>query len=271
MLQPCPQAAFLQTAAEMPVVVAEHPRLVGEARAIASAFDLKYAVSGEQLPRFVLSLTHRHLELRDTRGILGKGLSIDFTRGTAHARSRRGNHSKEPLARAVGIRARCRPRVLDATAGVGRDALVLAALGCNVVMCERAPAVAALLHEALSRAGRDPDFVERIGNRLRLRFGNAVEVLTRLSGQRRPQVVYIDPMYPYRPRAAQVKREMQYLRALVGADTDGAVLLSTALEAASKRVVVKRRRTDPMLSALCPSHSIVSGQIRFDVYMTASE
>ena len=42
--------------------------------------------------------------------------------------------------------------MLDATAGLGRDAFVLASLGCQVTLIERVPAVAALLENGIERA-----------------------------------------------------------------------------------------------------------------------
>jgi 16S rRNA (guanine1516-N2)-methyltransferase len=47
------------------------------------------------------------------------------------------------IAKAVGIQPGIRPFVLDATAGLGRDAFVLATLGCEMVLCERQPIIAA--------------------------------------------------------------------------------------------------------------------------------
>ncbi|GHM54843.1 hypothetical protein ECZU51_35130 [Escherichia coli] len=51
------------------------------------------------------------------------------------------------MAKAVGIKGDYLPDVVDATAGLGRDAFVLASVGCRVRMLERNPVVAALLDD----------------------------------------------------------------------------------------------------------------------------
>ena len=43
------------------------------------------------------------------------------------------------LGRAVGLKADRKPLIWDATGGLGRDAFVLADLGCEVTLCERMP------------------------------------------------------------------------------------------------------------------------------------
>lgn len=48
------------------------------------------------------------------------------------------------------------PRAVDATAGLGEDALLLAAAGFRVTLFERNPVIAALLADALQRAASDP-------------------------------------------------------------------------------------------------------------------
>lgn len=53
----------------------------------------------------------------------------------------------EAVAKAVGIKGDYLPDVVDATAGLGRDAFVLASVGCRVRMLERNPVVAALLDD----------------------------------------------------------------------------------------------------------------------------
>ena len=52
--------------------------------------------------------------------------------------------------RAVGIQPGIRPTLLDATAGLGRDAFVLAELGCTLTLIERQPLIAALLEDGLA-------------------------------------------------------------------------------------------------------------------------
>ncbi len=68
----------------------------------------------------------------------------------AHRRKFGGGRG-EAVAKAVGIKGDYLPDV-DATAGLGRDAFVLASVGCRVRMLERNPVVAALLDDGPARA-----------------------------------------------------------------------------------------------------------------------
>jgi hypothetical protein len=54
----------------------------------------------------------------------------------AHRRKFGGGRG-EAVAKAVGIKGDYLPDVVDATAGLGRDAFVLASVGCRVRMLER--------------------------------------------------------------------------------------------------------------------------------------
>ncbi|MDR0440248.1 MAG: class I SAM-dependent methyltransferase, partial [Candidatus Accumulibacter sp.] len=82
-------------------------------------------------------------------------MRVDFVRGAAAHRRRFGGGSGQMIARAAGIAPGVRPRILDATAGCGYDAFVLAGLGCEITLIERNPLVAALLEDGLRRALAD--------------------------------------------------------------------------------------------------------------------
>ena len=80
---------------------------------------------------------------------------VDFVHGAVAHRRQFGGGKGQMIARAIGIASGVRPTILDATAGLGRDAFVLASLGCAVTLIERHPLVAALLEDGLQRAGAD--------------------------------------------------------------------------------------------------------------------
>ena len=103
----------------------------------------------------VLQLNQGILSVRLTgRGVPG-AVSIDFA-DKSMANRRRAGHN-ELLGKAVGWKQVHAPAVLDATGGYGRDAFLLADLGCNVTVCERDPIMALMFHEALSRAAASCD------------------------------------------------------------------------------------------------------------------
>ena len=158
-----------------------------------------------------------------------------------------------------------RLRVIDATAGLGRDAFALAWAGADVMMIEREQALALLLEgamEALSGAAA------KVGARLRLRCGDARDLLAEVfTGE---DVVYLDPMFA-NATGGLPQREMQMLARLDRSD-DGNALLAVALDLRPARVVVKRGRRQAALSAGAarPHHAIVGKRIRFDVYQARS-
>lgn len=91
--------------------------------------------------------------------------------------------------------------------------------------------------------------------------------LAKIPTARHPAVVYLDPMYPHRSKSALVKKEMRILRILVGDDEDSAKLLTSALQVANKRVVVKRPAYAPPLTGLEPNLVFKTKNNRFDVYL----
>lgn len=194
-------------------------------------------------------------------------VSIDFISGKKNHRRQFGGGKGQPLARAIGISGENTPNVLDATAGMGGDAFVFATLGCQVLMVERSPIVSALLQDALDRAlnasNLDPDVREIVG-RLSLVNADAADYL--LNEQPQVEVVYMDPMYPDKKKAASAKKEMKVLQQLLGPDMDSEKLLAAALRTASKRVVVKRPAKAPTIKGIQPNAEIKSPNTRYDIY-----
>ena len=192
---------------------------------------------------------------------------VDFVGGKVGHRRRVAEGRKQPLARAVGLKHGANPAVLDATGGLGRDAFVLATLGCTVQILERSPIVAALLHNGLARTRTDAATAP-IAARMTLLNADARVYLHTLDVAQRPDVIYLDPMYPHRDKSALVKKEMRVLRALLGDDQDSAEILAIARQRAKHRVVVKRPGGAPPLGNVTPSMSIENTNTRFDVYLT---
>ena len=124
----------------------------------------------------------------------------------------------------------CRELRILGTAGLGRDAFVLAGLGCKVIMVERHPVVAALLEDGLRRAYDDSEIGEWMRERMSLFHGSSIDKLADAvkSTGTEIDVVYLDPMYPHREKSALVKKEMRVFQTLVGADLDADGLLKPA-------------------------------------------
>ncbi len=196
-------------------------------------------------------------------------IAVDFTGGSNHHRRLHGGGRGQPVAKAVGLKAgNIVPSVLDCTAGLGRDAFVLASLGCRVQLCERSPLVQLLLQDGLRRAAASDDtgLRETIA-RMVLLPGDAVAQMAALAETDRPDVVFLDPMFPERRKAsAAVKKDMAAFHALVGADEDADMLLPLALQLARYRVVVKRPRHAPHLAGIKPGLVQEGESTRFDIY-----
>lgn len=196
---------------------------------------------------------------------LGKPFDIDFAGGKYDHRRRFGGGRGQPLARAIGLKQGQSPSVIDATAGFGRDAFVLASLGCEVMMLEQSSVMSLLLEDALKRAGTTAAIAD-IAGRMHLEHIDAIDYLQQTTVT--ADVIYLDPMYPSREKSALVKKEMQLLHQLVGADTNSGELLAVSRQKALKRVVVKRPKGADFVGNQKPAASIESKNTRYDLYPT---
>ena len=196
---------------------------------------------------------------------LARDLTIDFVGGVVGHRHRFGGGRGQDLPRAAGFAKGFTPTIVDATAGLGRDAFLLASLGAEVTLIERSPHVHARLAEAIAAARQADPATAQAAGRMTLLLGDARELLPTLS----PDVVTVDPMHPERSSSALVKKDMRTLRDLVGTDPDQFELMNAALACARRRVVLKWPRKAPSMSGLpSPSHQIVGKTLRYDVFMT---
>lgn len=226
------------------------------------------AVYADKVPThgLVLLLGSRGLALHDAEAPREQPLRVDFAAGAMGYRQRAGFRRDELLPRAASIRGAQLPNILDATAGLGRDAFLLASLGCEVTLCERHPVVLALLEDGLRRAGSLPGLASVMG-RMHLLASDAGDYLA--SNQACVHdVVVLDPMFPERGKSALVKKPMRLFHGLVGADEDAGSLLELALKRAQRRVVVKRPLHAPALGGHEPALSYKGKAVRFDVYLT---
>ncbi|WP_442871218.1 class I SAM-dependent methyltransferase [Agarivorans sp. 3_MG-2023] len=189
-------------------------------------------------------------------------ISVDFLAGRAAHRRQYGG--AEAVSKAVGVKRGQRPSVIDGTAGLGRDAFVLANLGCQVTMLERSPWVAALLADGLRRAEADSTIGGWVSERMSLIHASSINDLSQ--HQLQADVVYLDPMYPHRKKSAQVKKEMRIFQHLVGADVDADLLLEQAFAVAAKRVVVKRPNYAEPLAGKAAQNHLETKTHRFDIY-----
>lgn len=236
----------------------------------------RWHLTHDENSEFALVLTQTRLELRKVDEPKLGAIFVDLVGGAVGHRRKFGGGKGQAIAKAAGLNKGATPTVLDGTAGLGRDAFVLASLGCTVQMVERHPVVAALLDDGIERAKQAPDIGAWVGERMKLLHASSHDALDKLAQDPdfvQPDVVYLDPMYPHpenKKKSALVKKEMRVFQSLVGADLDADGLLVPALALASKRVVVKRPDYAAWLDEQKPSMAIETKKNRFDVYVKAS-
>lgn len=253
-------------------LICEEPSQHEQLESIAQRWGLEHSPDSE----FALVLTAERLELRKLDEPKLGAIYVDLIGGAVGHRRKFGGGKGQAIAKAAGLNKGVTPTVLDGTAGLGRDAFVLASLGCKVQMVERHPVVAALLDDGLQRAKQDPEIGSWVGERMSLIHASSHTALDDLAQDEsftKPDVVYLDPMYPHpenKKKSALVKKEMRVFQSLVGADLDADNLLQPALALATKRVVVKRPDYAQWLAEQKPTMAIETKKNRFDVYVKAS-
>ncbi|PCI88386.1 MAG: 16S rRNA methyltransferase [Hyphomicrobiales bacterium] len=192
-------------------------------------------------------------------------LVIDFIGGAVGHRHKFGGGRGQALPKAIGMKGGINPKVVDATAGLGRDAFLLASLGAEVTLIERSKKMHGLLAVGMAQAVEENEVLAEIMSRMTLLFGDAKVLLPQL----KPEIILIDPMHPPRKNSALVKKEMRLIREIVGTDEDSIELMQVALDSASKRVVLKwPQKADFMAGIRAPSHQIKGKSTRYDVFMT---
>jgi 16S rRNA (guanine1516-N2)-methyltransferase len=196
-------------------------------------------------------------------------VSCNFVSGSNRHRRNYGGGNGQMIAKAVGLSGKFYPKVLDVTAGLGADAFILASLGCQMQLIERNPIVHCLLRDGLNRAalaGMDDSDLAGIINNINLLNEDSISHLSDIASLNRPDIIYVDPMFPERKKSAQVKKEMQALHQIVGGDEDSHEILEIALQKALYRVVVKRPAHSEYLGNLKPHYSLEGKSTRYDIF-----
>ena len=196
---------------------------------------------------------------------------------------------RQPLAKAIGLKAGGSLKkplfVLDVMAGWGREAFLLASLGCKVEAVEAHPLVFAFAQSALSlranRAARTKNGKSAAALSLKFFLGDSLSYMKAIKPGEEPDVIYMDPMFCESKKSLSAK-PLRILKAL--ADEEAArrgrepkpgpagarALLCEALKKARKRVAVKRHRLQPpVLLQPRPLCSFSGRSVRFDVYRPA--
>ena len=196
------------------------------ARALAQRLQAPLVGSDELAGKLVVSVGQDGLALEH------EGLQMRADLASMVPRVRHDRLGRELLVKAAKIKGHDGPlRAVDATAGLGQDALLLAAAGFETTLFEQNPVIAALLADC--------------------------------------DVVLLDPMFPERRKSASVKKKFQLLHLLELPCADEEELLFAAFAARPRKVVVKRPPKGPYLAGVKPSYSLDSKAVRYDVHVFA--
>ncbi len=192
-------------------------------------------------------------------------------------RIKRGVVGTELLVRAARLKDMSgSPTLIDATAGMGEDSLLLAAAGFSVMLCEYNPVIAALLKDSLKRATLVPELSDAVSRmeviegdsavfmrNLNTYEGTPAETSLSCSGLS-PDVIYLDPMFPESSKNALIKKKFQLLRQLELPCSNEEELLEAALSANPHKIVIKRPVKGPYLAGRKPAYSIAGKAVRYD-------
>jgi 16S rRNA (guanine1516-N2)-methyltransferase len=189
----------------------------------------------------------------------------DFSKMWSRVRPEKLPH--EMLVKAAKLKnAGLHPLAVDATAGLGEDSMILAAAGFSVQLYEYNPVIAALLRDALERAGAVPELSE-IVSRMELVEGDSLQALRACTNS--PDLIYLDPMFPARQKSALIKKKFQLLQQLEQPCTDEEELVRAAIGAHPRKVVIKRPAKGAYLAGLKPDYSLEGKAIRYDCFVFA--
>ncbi|MCW8831318.1 MAG: class I SAM-dependent methyltransferase [Gammaproteobacteria bacterium] len=247
-------------------IICDNDSRYEQARSFAAQHQLPLFREKDQAFELQLIFGDERIELYDRQ--LNTSIYVDFVHGVLAHRQQFGGGRGQAIAKAIGLKHGNTPGVLDATAGLARDAYVLATLGCKLTLVEQSPILAALIEDGIQRGLENEQSAEVLSGNFALHNQNAIAYMNKLSEEQRPDVVYIDPMYPERKKSALVKKDMQILQHLLGKTENDAELLKAALGCARKRVVVKRPSQAEPVGGIRPSSSVSSKKTRYDLYLT---
>ena len=208
----------------------------------------------------VNELERAGLELRrDADGLVleGDGMVLRASFDDMKHRLLPGRLNHELLVRACKVKGVSAPVLVDATAGLGQDSLMLAAAGFTVTLFECNPVIALLLRDAVA------------ASRMYVVEGDSIAGLRDLPAA--PDVIYLDPMFPGRTKSAAVKKKFQLLHRLEAPCEDEKALLDAALGARPRKIVIKRPIKGPYLAGVKPSYELCGKAVRYDCLVIARD
>ena len=246
-------------------IICDNTRLE-QASLFASKHQLPLLNERDKSFELQLIFGDERIELYDRQ--LNTSIYVDFVTGALAHRQQFGGGRGQAIAKAIGLKQGRNPSVLDVTAGLARDAYILATLGCRMTLVEKSPILSILTQDGINRGLEHEQSAAILSKHFIIYNQDAIIFLKNIEKNQYPDIIYLDPMYPEKKKSALVKKDMQILQRLLGKDERSDDLLQAALDCAKDRVVVKRPAHAPFLTEIKPATSIHSKKTRFDIYLT---
>lgn len=144
--------------------------------------------------------------------------------------------------------------IMDCTAGFGKDSYLMSLTGSQIIACENNPLMYALTKDGLNRADIDNISLRKIDALREIKTTDC-------------QVIYIDPMYPATKKTAKNNKQMMFLQAFVGHQSEMAEeLFIQAKQSDARKIVIKRPVKAAYVLDKKPTSQIIGKAARFDVY-----
>ena len=164
-------------------------------------------------------------------------ISFDWEKKLEYHLSQNYSLKKELLSKSLGIGAKGRELIIDASCGAGEDTMLLLAFGAHVRCFERNPIVFSMCMASLLNLKENLKFI-KIAKKVDLYFGEARNYPDLL---KEAKSIYFDPMYPIesKKRYSKSKKNIEAFKKIVGNDLDSDFMIKELLKF-KKWLVLKR-------------------------------
>ena len=229
---------------------------IEEAKSIAKRLNIEIITNNKENFDILLSMDENGLALvSENMKLYG-----DFSKSIK--RIKQSNLQNEMLIHAAKMKGKKEKLIaIDATAGLGEDSILLAAYGYTVELYEKNPIIAELLKDAMERAKKISELKDIIE---RMKVHNEDSIIAMQKLQYNPDIILLDPMFPERTKSALIKKKFQILHKIENPCLDENELLSSAIKANPKKIIIKRPLKGEYLAGIKPDYSLKGNSIRYD-------
>ncbi len=241
-------------------VVYSSPSLKQPAQEIAKLLGVDTKASVPDLGPFI-TLSNDNISYSNSKKDIRPGLNINFEKGSFGWRLARTEH--EALLKKVIGKNNKSLKVLDATAGLLKDSIIMASLGHQVTACEVSKTLYAMTDYALKLLSKkDHTWLHN------LHCLNQ-DVIDHKVSFDQYDLVYFDPMYPDSKKTTARSKELSMIREIIrmeDCDKSPTQIFDYLRLSNPTKLVVKR----PIRVEAFPgniNHQITGKSIRYDVYI----